>query len=179
MLPIIISGIPGSGKSTVAKYVAKKLKLKLISSGSIFRELSYKYGFNDKEKFIEFIKFAEKKGIDEEVDKRILKYCKKGYVIDSKFAFKLFKGKAIRIFLKVNEKEAIKRIALRDKVSKKVAKKLFKERFEESIRKAKKLYKIDITDYSNCDLILNTSFLTIKQECLLVYNFIKFTLSNL
>ena len=37
---ILIFGVQGSGKSTVGKYIAKKLNIPFIATGDIFRELS-------------------------------------------------------------------------------------------------------------------------------------------
>lgn len=41
---ITISGYPGSGKSTIADIIAKKLKLKRYSVGNFRRELAKKRG---------------------------------------------------------------------------------------------------------------------------------------
>ena len=53
---IIISGPPGSGKTTVARILSKMLDFPLISSGDIFRSLSKEYGMD----LEDFSLFAEK-----------------------------------------------------------------------------------------------------------------------
>ena len=50
MVTITISGTPGSGKSTVAKILEKKLGIKYIYSGLIFRQLAEEHNM-ELEKF--------------------------------------------------------------------------------------------------------------------------------
>ena len=78
MVTITISGTPGSGKSTVAEILEKKLEIKRIYSGMIFRETADKY----KMSLEEFGRFCEKNSdIDKELDHRQLEILKKGDVI--------------------------------------------------------------------------------------------------
>ena len=77
MVTITISGTPGSGKTTVARLLEKKLGLKHIYLGMIFRELA------DKEKMTleEFGKYCEENPeIDNDLDNRQLEILKKGDV---------------------------------------------------------------------------------------------------
>ena len=43
MVTITISGSPGSGKTTIAKLLAKKLGIKYVYSGDIFRKKAKEY----------------------------------------------------------------------------------------------------------------------------------------
>ncbi|MBI2133066.1 nucleoside monophosphate kinase, partial [Candidatus Woesearchaeota archaeon] len=52
---ITISGVPGSGKSTVARVVAGKMNLKHISVGDILREIARSRGMT----ILEISKLAE------------------------------------------------------------------------------------------------------------------------
>lgn len=59
---ITIDGPAGSGKSTIAKEVAMKLKLNFISSGKIYRTFAYlvdKYGYDKAKGMIEKIKITK------------------------------------------------------------------------------------------------------------------------
>ena len=74
MMIITIGGSPGSGKSTVAKLVAKKLNLKHYSTGDFMRELAKENNMN----LDEFSKHAEKnKDIDKQLDQRQIELGKK------------------------------------------------------------------------------------------------------
>ncbi len=63
-MKITISGPPGSGTTTAAKIVAKKLGLKLISAGDVFRQLAAKKGMTVEE----FSQYAEE---NPEIDRLI------------------------------------------------------------------------------------------------------------
>ena len=44
MTIVTIGGLPGSGKTTVAKILAEKLRLEYVNAGDIFRNLAAKKG---------------------------------------------------------------------------------------------------------------------------------------
>ncbi|MCS7213766.1 MAG: (d)CMP kinase [Candidatus Calescibacterium sp.] len=59
---ITVDGPAGSGKSTVAKHIAKKLNMKFLSSGKIYRTFAYletQYGYDEAQKLIKEIKINE------------------------------------------------------------------------------------------------------------------------
>ncbi len=105
---ITISGIAGSGKSTVAKLLAKKLNYKHYSIGDFMRELAKERGTT----LLELSKEAEKdKSIDKELDKKQteLGKTKDNFVIDSRLGFHFIRNSK-KIFLEVQLNEAAKRI---------------------------------------------------------------------
>lgn len=162
---VIISGNAGSGKSTVARAVAKRFGLRHVSAGDKARGIAKKLGFKIVGK--EYLKFhAFVKGhpeIDKELDNAVMKELSKGRcVVDSRLAPYLFKGKVYKIYLKVPEHEAAKRNALREGISRVEALKAVKKRNREDARRYMKLYSIDISDLSVYDLVLDTSFFSIK-----------------
>jgi cytidylate kinase len=65
MTTITISGLPGTGKTTVARLLEKRLGLRYVYSGEIFREMAKKY----KMSLEEFSEYCEThREIDEELD---------------------------------------------------------------------------------------------------------------
>lgn len=107
MVKITISGLPGAGKTTIAKILAQKLKLELIPH-SFARELA-------KEKKITINELMEKaktkKSIHQEIDKKIIKCGKEknNFVLVGWLAYH-FIPDSIKIFLYVSPKKGAKRI---------------------------------------------------------------------
>lgn len=104
---ITISGLPGSGKSSVAKMLAEKLHYKHYSMGDLQRELAKEHGLTIKE-WGEFEKKDPK--YDHMIDDKqtALGKEKDNFVIDSWLAPK-FIPHAVKIFLKADIDVRVKR----------------------------------------------------------------------
>ena len=92
---ITISGIAGSGKSTVAKLLAKKLNYKHYSIGDFMREIAKQR----KTTLLELSKEAEKdSSIDKELDQKQIELGKTqdNFVIDSRLGFHFIKNSGIK-----------------------------------------------------------------------------------
>ncbi|MEA2037937.1 MAG: cytidylate kinase family protein [Nanoarchaeota archaeon] len=157
---ITIAGIAGSGKSTVAKLLAKKLKYKHYSTGDFMREMAKSKGLS----LLELSKNAEKdKSIDKELDKRQIELGKKedNFVIDSRLGWH-FIPDSIKIFLDVELEEAAKRI-LKDKREHEKYKHVKDsiEKIETRISSEEKRYKdyygVDYKDRKNYDILIDTT----------------------
>src|SRR3989344_9207948 len=109
---ITISGTPGSGKSTVAKILAEKLKAERIYVGGIRRDLA-----REKEMtLIELNEYAKTHPeTDVDVDKKAANLAreleKKGkiVIVEGRMQF-YFLPESVKVFIKVNVEEAAKRI---------------------------------------------------------------------
>jgi cytidylate kinase len=78
MTTITISGLPGTGKTTVARLLEKRLGVRYVYSGEIFREIAKKY----KMSLEEFGEYCEThREIDEELDRYQLGILREGNVI--------------------------------------------------------------------------------------------------
>lgn len=177
---IAISGTPGSGKSTVAKAIAKEFNLKHYSTGDFMREMAFKKNVS----LMELERLAEK---DFSIDRSIDEYSKNlvkedDFIIDSRLAFH-FIPKAIKIFLKADSKVAARRI-WKDLVDKKrtvekgfhsesdVLKGII-ERQDSEVKRYKEYYKIHYLDEKNYDFVLDTTNLPIEQVVQKVLDFLK------
>ena len=167
---ITLSGKAGSGKSTIAKLLAKKLNYKHYSMGDLQREIA-------KEKGITIVELGELEKTDPEIDHMIddkqknLGKNQDNFVIDSwlsacfiPHAFKIFLDGEINVRAKrITKKreaenytqieEAIKAIKQREKTS--------QDRFLE-------FYNFDYLDMNNYDLVVDTSKLSIEEVLKLI-----------
>ena len=165
---ITVCGKAGSGKSTIAKELAKRLKLKHYSSGDFMRQMAKEKGL----KLGELSKIAEKdKGkIDKEIDARQKKLgkTKKNFVIDGRLSAFFIPKADFKIFLHCDDDVRAKRI-LGDNRGKENVKSLnavklkVKHRESSEKKRYKKYYKFDCYDAKNYDILIDTSKLTGRE----------------
>jgi len=157
-LIVAVSGTPGSGKTTYAKFIAEKYSLRYVSSGALFRRLAEERGVS----FLELHKLAEQSDeIDLEIDRRALQEASKGYVvIEGHLSVWVLKDIAhVKIIFDAPLEERAKRIAARDGKSLDEAIDEIRRREESNRQRALKYYGFDIRDYTVADLVINTGLL--------------------
>lgn len=172
---ITISGLPGSGKSSTAKGVARALGFEHFSSGDLFREMAAARGLS-----VEQINFAaeQQREIDLEVDELLKKIGKEKdrLVIDSRMAFHWIPD-SFKVFLDLDPETAAARtfahIQKEGRASQaassleEVRKKTLK-RFESERKRYKNLYNVDFTDKSRFDLVVDTVANSLDQAIKIV-----------
>ena len=156
-MTITISGNPGSGKSTVAELLEKKLGINYVYSGMIFRELADKYNMN----LEEFGKYCEENSdIDKELDDRQLEILKKGNVIlEGRLAGWLAHSNniyAFKVAIIADIDIRAKRIVNREKGSVDKRKKEILERERSENTRYKKYYNFDLKDISIYDIVIDS-----------------------
>ena len=154
---VIICGLAGSGKSTVATMIAKRFKLTHVSAGDQFRKIAKERGMN----LIELGRYAAKHPeFDKELDRRVMSQARKGgVVLDGRASAYLAKKRripALKIFLTVDPKISAKRVAKRDGIS--VAKALLtsRQREREIAKRLKTLYGLDTSSTAYYDAVIQT-----------------------
>lgn len=166
-MKITISGRPGSGKSTVAKKLAKDLGYKHYSTGDFMRQIA-------KERSIsleELSKEAEKtRYIDDRLDKRQKELGKRedDFVLDARLGFH-FIPNSLKIYLKVSDEEAYKRIKKREG---NIPYEKVKERLKSEHKRYKELYNVNYEEEENYDVVIDTNKLSVDtvinkiKECI-------------
>lgn len=163
---ITISGLHGTGKSTIGKKIAETFNLRYYSTGDAFRELAKEQNMSLKE----FTEFAEKTPeIDIMLDKKINNIASMGnIIIDSQLSAYILKDKAnFKILLRCPLETRIKRMSNRDETN-------YKEKIDETLRREwsearrfKKLYNIDLQDEKVIrelyNIIIDTEKLSIEE----------------
>ncbi len=178
---ITLSGLPGSGKSTVAKILAEKLGFKRHYMGGIRREAAKKSGMTIEE----FNKLGEKDfSTDKLVDDLLVKIGKDedNIVVEGRTAFH-FIPNSLKIFLDVDLTEGARRIfeekkQANERNEKQTASieeelKNLKERMESDEKRYMKYYGFQCYDKKNYDHIIDTTKLTPEQVVEKILSFIK------
>lgn len=178
---ITLSGFPGSGKSTVAKILEKKLNLKRYYMGGLRREAAKEKGMTIEE----FNKLGETdQSTDKFVDDILVKIGKteNNLVVEGRTAFH-FIPKSIKIFLDVELKEGARRTFEEKKKSKERNEtaterveeemKLQKERIESDRKRYMKYYGFDCYDKKKYDYIINTTKKTPEEVAEEIIKYVK------
>ena len=171
-LVICISGMTGTGKSTLARRVAEKYGLKYYSGGDALRALAAEAGYNSQSnswwESAEGLRFLEQRKGDPEfdraVDNRLLGYAAEGNVLlDSWTMPWLLKG-GFKIWLSASLERQAERVSGRDNMS--VEESLVAIGEKEARTKAiyKELYGFSLgEDFSPFDLVLDTDNLSADE----------------
>jgi len=173
---ITIGGTAGSGKSTVAKILAKKLGFNHYSMGDLQREIAEERKIS----LLELSKLEEKdRSIDEEVDQKQIDLGRKedNFVIDSRLGFH-FIPHSLKIYLDCDFEERAKRI-LADRIRKEHninlenTKKNMMEREKSEKKRYKEYYNLDPSDKKQYDLIIDTTSMSPEKTVDKILEFIK------
>ena len=174
---ITLSGELGSGKSTVANYLISKMPFRIVSAGLLFRQLAAKHGMSAKE-FNEFIENDPK--YDHYVDDTMAELGRtdEKIIFDSRMAWH-FVPSSFKIYLYVDVDTATERI-FNDKgrvsesyTDKETARQEIIDRRKSELLRYQNFYHCNLDDYSNYNLIVDTSHASRDEVNELVYNSFK------
>ncbi|MBA1341304.1 MAG: Cytidylate kinase [ANME-2 cluster archaeon] len=152
---ITVSGPPGSGKSTLSRAIAEDFNLKLVSSGDVFRAMAKENGV-DLEKFGHMAEADP--AIDKEIDRRQVELSKtKGdFLFEGRLSGWLIDAD-LKIMLKTDVEVRARRIAGRENISLQQAMDETMVRQESEAKRYSEYYDIDISDLTQCDLVIESS----------------------
>ncbi|MCW4010001.1 MAG: cytidylate kinase family protein [Candidatus Bathyarchaeota archaeon] len=169
---ICISGMAGTGKSTLAKKLAQKYGLKYYSGGDALRAVAAEKGYdsfnNGWWESGEGLKFLEQRkadtSFDKAVDEKLLEYAAKGNVLlDSWTMPWLFSG-GFKIWLAASVAKQAERIANRDHMTVEEAFSALEAKEARTKAIYKQLYGFALSeDFSPFDFILDTDNLSADE----------------
>ena len=165
---VAISGKPGSGKSTVARRLARLLEMEHESAGDFMRDIAGERGISVLE--LSSIAEGDEGTIDREIDAhtRRLGESGDGFLIDSRLAW-YFIPTSVKVFLDVDLEVAAARIygADRDSEAENIdllaTSSAIERRLESETNRYRDYYGIDWLDLRHYDLVLDTSALSVDE----------------
>jgi len=169
---ICISGLPGCGKSTVAKKIAEKYGLKYVSGGGALKKLAIEAGFKpsdedwwETEEGMRFLnRRMEDSEFDRKVDEKLIEIAKEGNIVLDSWTMPWLLKEGFKIWLDASLEVRAARTAKRDNISIEKAKQLLKEREEKTRRIYEKLYGFRLgEDFSPFNIVLNTEKLDVEN----------------
>ncbi|HBK34708.1 MAG: Cytidylate kinase [Candidatus Uhrbacteria bacterium GW2011_GWE2_40_58] len=162
---IALTGVPGSGKTTIAHLLSDRLKLPYHNLGFFRRQCASKQGMDLQTYNTAFYNdFSEDKKIDHY--QKNLGETKDDFIIDGRLSW-YFIPKSFKIFLDVSLEEAAKRVLKATThgerkneplyQSLEEAKQAVENRLKADQKRYLDFYKIDYLDHAHYDLVIDTS----------------------
>jgi len=169
---LCISGLAGSGKSTVARRIAKKYGLKYYSGGDALKALAIEEGYRSLEhgwwETAEGMRFLERRGKDPKsdraVDQKLLELAKQGNVVLDSWTMPWLIEKAFKVWLEASPQKRAGRIAKRDRMPLKEAIIALSNKEKRTKEIYKELYGFSLgNDFAPFHLILDTNSLKAEE----------------
>lgn len=166
---ITLSGDLGSGKSTVAKQLAKQLGWKRISVGDTWRELAVEKGMSIHE-FNNYV--IQNPHLDKAMDERLADKARKNQpcIVEGRAQW-YFLPESLKLYFKIHIDEAARRVFEQKRASEteNTSMEITKYHLQQRARKDKErfedLYGVDYTKTSHYDFIIHTTYLNADQIC--------------
>ena len=162
---ICVSGMTGSGKSTVAKRLANKYGLGYFSGGNALRELAKDEGYDSDVtgwwETAEGLKFLKQRmgdsAFDKKIDEKLLELAEQGNVVLDSWTMPWLLKDGFNVWLEASPQVRAKRVTNRDSISVEEALKALTEKDERTRQIYKSLYGFDLgNDLSPFNLVLAT-----------------------
>ncbi|MBA7529419.1 Cytidylate kinase [subsurface metagenome] len=162
---ICISGMTGSGKSTVAKRLADKYGLGYFSGGNALRALAQEEGYTSNVRgwweTSEGLNFLQQRmrnpAFDKKIDEQLLELAAEGNVVLDSWTMPWLLNEGFKVWLEASPQVRAKRVVTRDSIGIEEAVKALNEKDERTRQIYKALYGFDLGhDLSPFNLVLAT-----------------------
>ncbi len=171
-ITVIFSGMAGSGKSSLARAIAKKYGLKYVCGGDILKEMAKEEGYKitgddwwDSPDGIKFLsQRKENSDFDKRLDEHMLVKAKEGGVAMTSWAIPWLGAPGIKIWVDVTQEVRAKRISGRDQIPYAKALELVKTRDKENIELYKNMHGYTLgRDLDVFDLVLDANVKGVEE----------------
>jgi len=160
---ITVSGLPGTGTTSLSRYLAERHGFTMISAGEVFRQLAREHNMD----LATFGRLAEEDpAYDKMIDARQKEIAaeRDNIIVEGRLSGWMVDDADLKIWLYAPIGCRIKRIAFRDQVSdENAAKQLTLEREQCEAGRYQSYYSIDISDLSIYHLILNSEHWGVEE----------------
>lgn len=165
MQAIVIAGMPASGKTSLAIFLAGSLGVPMLGGTDILREMASERGYNpvgedwwDTDEGLRFLKERSGNGdFDREADKRLCAVIEKGDVIVTSWTAPWLTKAGFKIWLSASPQVRAERMAERDHSDVAHTAETVAKRDAENKKLYKDLYGFDFgTDMEPFDLVIDT-----------------------
>jgi cytidylate kinase len=162
---VCISGMAGTGKSTLAKKLAKKYQLRYYSGGDVLKALAAEEGYDSSSRGwwespegLRFLKKREKDlNFDKKVDDKLLEYAEGGRVLLDSWTMPWLLKTGFKIWLVASIEKRAERIARRDRIPVKEAFRVLNEKEAGTKAIYQKLYGFTLGEnFEPFNLVLDT-----------------------
>ncbi len=169
---ICISGMAGTGKSTLAKKLAQKYGLKYYSGGDALKALAIEEGCSasnngwwESPEGLAFLRQREKDPqFDKAVDDKLLEYAQQGNVLLDSWTMPWLLKTGFKIWLLASIEKRAERVAERDNITVKDALRILKEKEARTKAIYQKLYGFTLgEDYAPFNMVLDTDNLNAEE----------------
>ena len=169
---VCISGMAGTGKSTLSKKLAEKYNLQCYSGGDALKELAKAEGYDmsrhgwwESPEGLNFLNERVKDPkFDKEVDAKLLQYAQQGNVLLDSWTMPWLLKEGFKIWLMASIEKRAGRVAERDKITVNEAFKVLEEKEARTKTIYKKLYGFVLgEDFAPFDLVLDTDNLNAEE----------------
>jgi cytidylate kinase len=169
---ICISGMAGTGKSTLSKKLAERYGLRYFSGGDVLKDLAKYEGYDVSIRgwweSPEGLKFLNERindpKFDKSVDDKLLEYAQQGNVLLDSWTMPWLLKEGFKIWLAASFEKRAARVAVRDGMTESQARRVLKEKEARTKAIYRDLYGFGLgEDFKPFDFILDTDNLSANE----------------